>query len=146
MPFIRHHLVDHSLPSFLPNPKTPFNFCGLGLQDSSTESSGNLLCFSASLDSNMAASKDSGSPVQIVLANEDHTFSLDEEALSALLLRPDVVHKKVVIVSVAGAFRKGKSFLLDFMLRYLRASNHLTQSVSVLKPPHIMYYHFLCSS
>jgi hypothetical protein len=27
----------------------------------------------------------------------------------------------IAIVSVVGAFRTGKSFLLDFMLRYLRA-------------------------
>ncbi|GAU98315.1 hypothetical protein RvY_09478 [Ramazzottius varieornatus] len=69
-----------------------------------------------------------GAPIQIVITNEDHTFSLDEEALSSVLLRSDVVHKKVVIVSVAGAFRKGKSFLLDFMLRYLRATDHLSQA------------------
>ena len=31
----------------------------------------------------------------------------------------EVRDKKVVILSVAGAFRKGKSFLLDFLLRYL---------------------------
>lgn len=59
-------------------------------------------------------------PVQIVLANEEeHSFSLNEEALERLLLREEVQDLNVVVVSVAGAFRKGKSFLLDFMLRYM---------------------------
>ncbi|XP_059142147.1 atlastin-1-like isoform X2 [Physella acuta] len=62
-----------------------------------------------------------GEPVQIVIACENHTFELDEEALENILLRKDVQDKKVAIVSVAGAFRKGKSFLLDFFLRYLSA-------------------------
>lgn len=58
-------------------------------------------------------------PIQIVLANEDHTFSLDEDALAEILIRDDIKDRNVVVVSVAGAFRKGKSFLLDFFLRYL---------------------------
>uniref|UniRef100_A0A673GSQ6 Atlastin-3-like n=1 Tax=Sinocyclocheilus rhinocerous TaxID=307959 RepID=A0A673GSQ6_9TELE len=59
-------------------------------------------------------------PVQIVTVNkEDHSFDLDTEALSRILLTPEVRDKDVVVVSVAGAFRKGKSFLLDFMLRYM---------------------------
>lgn len=62
-----------------------------------------------------------GEPIQIVIACENHTFELDEEALEKILLRKDVQDKKVAIVSVAGAFRKGKSFLLDFFLRYLSA-------------------------
>ncbi|KAM4603443.1 atlastin-2 isoform 2-T2 [Polymixia lowei] len=63
---------------------------------------------------------DVGRPVQIVLADEDdHAFSLDEEALEQLLLQEAVRDLNVVVVSVAGAFRKGKSFLLDFMLRYM---------------------------
>ena len=52
---------------------------------------------------------------------EKHTFTLDEEALEEVLLQPQIRDKEVVIVSVAGAFRKGKSFLLDFFLRYLNA-------------------------
>lgn len=61
-----------------------------------------------------------GKPVQIVtVCKEDHSFSLDVEALSQVLLAPEVRNKHVVVVSVAGAFRKGKSFLLDFMLRYM---------------------------
>ncbi|XP_041645379.1 atlastin-2 isoform X2 [Cheilinus undulatus] len=59
-------------------------------------------------------------PVQIVLANEDeHSFELDAAALEKILLQDHVKDLNVVVVSVAGAFRKGKSFLLDFMLRYM---------------------------
>uniref|UniRef100_A0A8C1YVI5 Atlastin 3 n=1 Tax=Cyprinus carpio TaxID=7962 RepID=A0A8C1YVI5_CYPCA len=67
-------------------------------------------------------------PVQIVTVNkEDHSFDLDTEALSRILLRPEVRDKDVVVVSVAGAFRKGKSFLLDFMLRYMYRKDWLGQ-------------------
>uniref|UniRef100_A0A3Q3W2A5 GB1/RHD3-type G domain-containing protein n=1 Tax=Mola mola TaxID=94237 RepID=A0A3Q3W2A5_MOLML len=59
-------------------------------------------------------------PIQIVLANEDeHSFELDTAALEKVLLQDHVKDLNVVVVSVAGAFRKGKSFLLDFMLRYM---------------------------
>lgn len=57
--------------------------------------------------------------VPIVLANNDHTFTLDEEALKRVLLKDEVKDRYVVVVSVAGAFRHGKSFLLDFFLRYM---------------------------
>lgn len=57
--------------------------------------------------------------VQIVAARSDHTFELNLEALEDILLLDEVRDKKVVVLSVAGAFRKGKSFLLDFLLRYL---------------------------
>jgi atlastin len=60
-----------------------------------------------------------GRPVQIVVSKDDHSFELDEDALSEILLQDHVRDKNVVIVSVAGAFRKGKSFLLDFFLRYM---------------------------
>ncbi|XP_063231585.1 atlastin isoform X2 [Bacillus rossius redtenbacheri] len=60
-----------------------------------------------------------GRPVQVVLVKDDHTFELDEEALSSVLLQDHVKNKNIVVVSVAGAFRKGKSFLLDFFLRYM---------------------------
>lgn len=64
-------------------------------------------------------SLESGWGIQVVTPAPEHTFALDEESLSALLLREDVKDRAVVILSVAGAFRKGKSFLLDFLLRYL---------------------------
>lgn len=59
-------------------------------------------------------------PIQIVtVCKESHSFALDTEALSQVLLAPEVRDKEVVVLSVAGAFRKGKSFLLDFMIRYM---------------------------
>ena len=64
---------------------------------------------------------DSPRPIQIVIAKGDHSFELDIEALEAILLNNNVKNKKVVVLSVAGAFRKGKSFLLDFLIRYLEA-------------------------
>ncbi|XP_032635102.1 atlastin-2 isoform X2 [Chelonoidis abingdonii] len=63
-------------------------------------------------------------PIQIVLAHEDdHNFELDEEALENILLQEHIKDLNIVVVSVAGAFRKGKSFLLDFMLRYMYNKN-----------------------
>ncbi|XP_013135806.1 PREDICTED: atlastin-like [Papilio polytes] len=60
-----------------------------------------------------------GRGLQIVSPKPDHTFELDERSLAELLDSPDVRNRSVVLVAVAGAFRKGKSFLLDFFLRYL---------------------------
>lgn len=60
-----------------------------------------------------------GRPIQIVTTGENHTFILDEDALTELLLQDHLKDRFIVVVSVAGAFRKGKSFLLDFFLRYM---------------------------
>ncbi|MBN3291481.1 ATLA1 protein, partial [Polypterus senegalus] len=58
-------------------------------------------------------------PVQVLIVKDDHSFELDEAALNRILLSEAVRDREVVAVSVAGAFRKGKSFLMDFMLRYM---------------------------
>ena len=66
------------------------------------------------------SSFDSGHPVQIVTVDpESREFVLDEEALSSILLSSDCKDRAVSVVSIAGDFRKGKSFLLNFLLRYL---------------------------
>ncbi|XP_043107322.1 LOW QUALITY PROTEIN: atlastin-2 [Puntigrus tetrazona] len=70
--------------------------------------------------SDRAPEPEPSGPVQVVVADEEnHEFSLDEEVLERILLQERVRDLHVVVVSVAGAFRKGKSFLLDFMLRYM---------------------------
>uniref|UniRef100_A0A1B0D1J0 Uncharacterized protein n=1 Tax=Phlebotomus papatasi TaxID=29031 RepID=A0A1B0D1J0_PHLPP len=62
---------------------------------------------------------DQARPIQVITTGEDHTFLLEEDALTDILLQEDIKDRFVVVVSVAGAFRKGKSFLLDFFLRYM---------------------------
>ena len=61
-----------------------------------------------------------GKPVQVISIDEnENTFSLNEENLNLVLSRIPA-KMKLSVVSVVGAFRTGKSFLLDFFLKYLR--------------------------
>lgn len=60
-----------------------------------------------------------GHPIPILLSEEQHVFTLNEEALEQVLLQDHIKDRNAVVVSVAGAFRKGKSFILDFFLRYM---------------------------
>lgn len=68
--------------------------------------------------------------ISIVRSVDGHKFQLDEVALERLLLDDRIKNKLVCVVSVAGAFRKGKSFLLDFFLRFLRYQYGSTSSFS----------------
>ncbi|EGT48641.1 hypothetical protein CAEBREN_23020 [Caenorhabditis brenneri] len=54
-----------------------------------------------------------------VVEETDHSFELNTDLLERILLNPKVADKKVAVIGVAGAYRKGKSFLLNFFLRYL---------------------------
>lgn len=68
----------------------------------------------------MAHRGNKGQPVQIVRREGEGRFSLYSGALQQLLLADDVKNLPVVVVSIAGKFRQGKSFLLNFFLRYMR--------------------------
>ena len=61
-----------------------------------------------------------GVPVQIISIDEENSkFKLNEDELNGVM---EKVPKgmKLSVVSIVGAFRTGKSFLLDFFLKYLR--------------------------
>ena len=73
----------------------------------------------------MSQSKLQGEPVPIILfgnSKSKEKFEFSEKKLSIILNDKQVVDRKVAIISVVGAFRKGKSFLLDYFLRYLYAN------------------------
>lgn len=85
----------------------------------STSGDNNLLGLNTSQMNNSFSSGGSaaagiGHPIQIIDITNDHKFKLNEDNLQLILNNPKARMKKVCVVSVAGAFRKGKSFLLDF--------------------------------
>nr|XP_039274806.1 atlastin-3-like [Styela clava] len=61
--------------------------------------------------------------VPIAKIDEDKLV-IDEEALTTILTNPEVSELPVALLSVSGAFRKGKSFLLNFFLRYMRQKGY----------------------
>ncbi|PAA49900.1 hypothetical protein BOX15_Mlig034242g1 [Macrostomum lignano] len=74
----------------------------------------------------MASSYNAGRPLPLVVSVKERTetgprFELDAEVLKQMMDLDKLSSAKVAVISVTGAFRTGKSFLLNFFLRYLRA-------------------------
>jgi len=62
--------------------------------------------------------------VQIVCPDaENGKYKFDTHAFEEIIEKNQVEDLPVVVVSVAGAFRKGKSFLLNFIVRYLSSED-----------------------
>ena len=61
--------------------------------------------------------------LSVDVQGEKKTLHLNEDVLRSYLLSDEVADKPVVVISVAGEFRTGKSFLLNSMTRYLKASD-----------------------
>lgn len=58
--------------------------------------------------------------IQVVRKNEEtRSFELSIADLEAVLSQEDFKDREIVVISIAGAFRKGKSFMLNFFLKYL---------------------------
>ncbi|KYO18401.1 atlastin-2 isoform X2 [Alligator mississippiensis] len=111
-------------PAGPPRPQRPLPQSPLGPPGKHFEEDDDLVDSDAVVDSDDEVDLKKPRPIQIVLAHEDdHNFELDEEALENILLQEHIKDLNIVVVSVAGAFRKGKSFLLDFMLRYMYNRN-----------------------
>lgn len=59
-----------------------------------------------------------GEPVSVI-SFKNSSVEFNKAALDGLLLNPEVRNRKIVVLSIVGAFRKGKSFFLDYCLRFL---------------------------
>lgn len=69
---------------------------------------------------NAEKSYDSGHAIKILkIKNHTNVYELTE--IKNILEADDIQDRKIVIIAIAGALRKGKSFLLNFFLRYLYA-------------------------
>lgn len=67
-----------------------------------------------------SADIDTAKAIQIV-APVDHSFQLKADELKPILESVEIRDRNVVVISIAGAFRQGKSFLLNFFIKYLYA-------------------------
>uniref|UniRef100_A0A8C5EYL9 GB1/RHD3-type G domain-containing protein n=1 Tax=Gopherus evgoodei TaxID=1825980 RepID=A0A8C5EYL9_9SAUR len=73
-----------------------------------------------SLQQGPGAQPEPGRPVQLVRLDEEGGLTLDEEALSRCLEQGGVGDAPVCLVSIVGEQRRGKSFLLNYLLRRLQ--------------------------
>lgn len=62
-----------------------------------------------------------GSVVEIISIDRARGLAVDEDALRSILMDPSVAGLPVAVICVAGKFREGKSFLLNYFLNYLSA-------------------------
>ena len=65
-----------------------------------------------------------GKPVCVLEFKDQESgdrIKFDKEALENILLHEEVKDRKIMAMSIVGAFRKGKSFMMDYFLRYLYA-------------------------
>ncbi|KAL7048133.1 hypothetical protein ACKWTF_003234 [Chironomus riparius] len=87
-----------------------------------------------------------GSIISLINAHQQHphgqqiSVQLSEELNSAnnklngIFAHPEIENRKVVVLSIAGAYRKGKSFFLNYCLRFLYANY---RSINTLNQPFV---------
>ena len=62
-----------------------------------------------------------GAPITVMSFTETNQIEWKIEELDKIFSHPEIQERKVVILSLIGAFRGGKSFFLDYCLRFLYA-------------------------
>ena len=67
----------------------------------------------------MSHSHPHGKPVTLLKFSETKEIIIDNEELDKIFNHPEIQDRKVVILSLIGSFRGGKSFFLDYCLRFL---------------------------
>lgn len=85
--------------------------------DSTTESSSSLI-FGNGKSQNI----NSGMPLDFTWLNENGSEIIDYGAIDKIFLHSEVADRKIVIVSITGPVKKGKSTFLNYCLRFLYAN------------------------
>ena len=62
-----------------------------------------------------------GKPITILKLTDAKEVLVNTEELDRILLHEEIKDRKIVAISLVGAFRGGKSFLLGYFLRFLYA-------------------------
>jgi len=70
--------------------------------------------------------------VPVVLPTSDSLYDLDVTALQRVLLDPRVRDRHVAVLSIAGVQRLGKSFILNYLIRYLQSEVYSLSSYCVI--------------
>lgn len=76
----------------------------------------------------ISAEPSSARAIQII-SPKNHAFNLESDELNEIIKNDELKNRHVVVVGIAGAFRQGKSFLLNFFLKYLYAQENCIQRV-----------------
>lgn len=56
-----------------------------------------------------------------IISSDEHSLQLKDDELKLILENENIKDRLIVVVSIAGPFRQGKSFLLNFFLKFLYA-------------------------
>lgn len=70
--------------------------------------------------------------IQIV-APVNHKFNLNLGELRNILETDEIKDRNVVVVSIAGAYRQGKCFMLDFFIKYLESQVNYRKIIIIYK-------------
>ncbi|XP_070508821.1 atlastin-like [Chironomus tepperi] len=75
-----------------------------------------------------------GQSQSILSFTSENKIEINEDILREIFGHPELQNRKIVVFSIIGAYRKGKSFFLDYCLRFLYANyssiNHPNNSTS----------------
>lgn len=63
-----------------------------------------------------------GDPLSIMWVSDNHSEIIDLDVIHDTFLHPEVVDRKIVVLSITGAVNKGKSFLMNYCLRFMYAN------------------------
>jgi len=70
-----------------------------------------------------------GEQVSILSFTDTNQIIIDNEEIDRLFNHSEIQNRKIVILSMIGAFRGGKSFFLDYCLRFLYAHVSINREI-----------------